>query len=121
MEHENSLKLYYIKMASMKIRNAVLKIIVLHTEDIISKLIITLYYMLRTETLPKDSNSVDLLYTINDIKTIIDVEDASIVEKELNKIISVKISEDNNINISDIKNFVLEYKNCMNRITSHHK
>ena len=121
MEHENSLKLYYIKMASMKIRNAVLKIIVLHTEDIISNLIITLYYMLRTETLPKDSNSVDLLYTINDIKTIIDIENASIVEKELNKIRSVKISEDNNINISDIKNFVLEYKNCMNRITSHHK
>ncbi|WP_297277963.1 hypothetical protein [uncultured Brachyspira sp.] len=119
MEHEPSLKLYYIKMVSMKIRNTVLKTIVLHTDEIIPKLIITLYYMLKTETLPKDTNSINLLYNVNDIKTIININDLKLVEKELNKIRSVKISEDHYINILDIKNFIIEYKNCMNRITSH--
>ena len=119
MEQERTLRLYYIRMVGMKIRNTIIKIIALNTDEIISKLIITLYYMLKTETLDKDISSIHLPYNIDDIKTMVNIDDANLITKELNKIKSINVSEDNYIDIVDIKSFIIEYKNCVNRITSH--
>ena len=120
MEKDNSIKLYYIKMISIKIRNTILKIMALNTDEILSKLIITLYYILKTEIISEDVNFVHLLYSIHDIQTIINISDIKSVERELAKIRSVQISEDNRINITDIKGFIIEYKNCIHRITNMH-
>lgn len=120
MENDNSTKFHYIKMLSMKIRNTILKIIVLNTDDIPAKLLITLYYILKTETLKNDVNSINLQYTVNDIKTIINIKNEEIFKKELNKIRTISISNDNYISITDIKNFIMEYKNTMNRISNMH-
>ena len=60
MENDQSVELYYSKMVCMKIRNTILKIIVLNTDDILAKILITLYYILKTETIPEGSNSINL-------------------------------------------------------------
>lgn len=120
MENDQSVELYYSKMVCMKIRNTILKIIVLNTDDILAKILITLYYILKTETIPEGSNSINLLYTLNDIKTIINFKDTQILKKEFNKIRGAQISANNYINIVDIKAFFIEYKNCMNRIANIH-
>ncbi|ACN85097.1 cyclic nucleotide-binding domain-containing protein [Brachyspira hyodysenteriae] len=122
IENDNSIKLYYIKMLSMKIRNTILKIIAINTDDISAKLLITLYYIVKTEKLPKNIDYMNLPYKINDIKTILNLKNDEIIKKELNKIKSISISDDDHINITDIKSFMIEYKNAINRVTNmyHH-
>lgn len=120
IENDHSVELYYSKIVCMKIRNTILKIIVLSTDDIIAKILITLYYILKTEIITEGSNSVNLLYTLNDIKTIINIKDINTLKKEFNKIRAAQISYNNYINIVDIKAFFIEYKNCMNRIANIH-
>lgn len=121
MENDSSIKLYYIKMLSMKIRNTILKIIVLNTDDTAAKLLITLYYIIKTEILKNDINYINIPYTVNDIKTIVNIKNEEMMRKELNKIKSISISDNNYLTVSDIKNFVVEYKNAINRITNIHK
>ena len=109
IENDNSIKLYYVKMLSMKIRNTILKIIVLNTNDMQAKLLITLYYITKTETLPNNIDSIKLPYKVNDIKTMLNIKNEEIVKKELNKIRAISISDDNYINIVDIRSFIAEY------------
>lgn len=120
LKNDHTVELYYIKMVCMKIRNTVLKIIVLNTDDILAKILITLYYILKTEILSEETNSINLLYTLSDLQTIINIKDIKILQKEFNKIRSAEISSKNYINITDIKSFIIEYKNCMNRISNIH-
>ncbi|CRF32297.1 cAMP-binding protein [Brachyspira suanatina] len=122
IENDNSIKLYYIKMLSMKIRNTILKIIAINTDDMLAKILITLYYIVKTETLPNNIDHIDLPYNINDIKTMLNIRDNEIIKKELNKIKTISISDNNYINITNIKGFIMEYKNSINRVTNmnHH-
>ncbi|MEI0798812.1 cyclic nucleotide-binding domain-containing protein [Brachyspira intermedia] len=119
-EHDPELSLYYIKMVSVKIRNTILKMMVLSVDDLLSKLLITLYYILKTEILPEDVNSVNLLYTLNDIKTLMNIKDVKLIEKELNRVRGVSISSDGYINITDMKSLIIEYRNCINRLSNTH-
>uniref|UniRef100_UPI00261FDDCF Crp/Fnr family transcriptional regulator n=1 Tax=Brachyspira sp. TaxID=1977261 RepID=UPI00261FDDCF len=116
MENDSSIKLYYIKMLCIKIRNTILKIMVLNTDDMSAKLLITLYYILKTEISKNDINHIKLSYTVNDIKTIVNINDENLIKRELNKIKTVSTSNDDYINIRDIKSFIVEYKNVINRI-----
>ena len=120
IENDNAIKLYYIKMLSIKIRNTILKIIALNTDDMLAKLLITLYYILRTEKLNNDINSINLPYRVNDIKTMLNIKNDEILKKELNKIRAITISDKDYINITDIESFMIEYKNTINRITNMH-
>ncbi|ASJ22249.1 cyclic nucleotide-binding domain-containing protein [Brachyspira hampsonii] len=119
-ENDPELSLYYIKMVSVKIRNTILKLMVLSVDDLLSKLLITLYYMLKTEILPEDVNSVNLLYTLNDIKTLMNIKDVKLIERELNRVRGVSVSSDGYINITDIKSLIIEYRNCINRLSNTH-
>ena len=91
LKNDHTVELYYIKMVCMKIRNTVLKIIVLNTDDILAKILITLYYILKTEILSEETNSINLLYTLSDLQTIINIKDIKILQKEFNKIRSAEI------------------------------
>lgn len=122
IENDNSIKLYYIRMLSIKIRNTILKIIALNTDDMLAKLLITLYYIVKTETLPNNIDSINLPYKVNDIKTMLNIKNEDTLKRELNKIRAISISKDNYINITDIRSFMAEYKNAINRVTNmnHH-
>lgn len=65
---------------------------------------------------------MNLPYKINDIKTILNLKNDEIIKKELNKIKAISISDDDHINVTDIKSFMIEYKNAINRVTNmyHH-
>ena len=105
----NSLRSYYLKIISTKIRNNILKVMALNTNDISIKLFITIYYILKTEILfTKGINSVDLLYKVNDIATIIGYNNIEIVKNELKKINSISIHDDY-IHILNIDNFIKDY------------
>ena len=106
----NSLRLYYMKIVSTKIRNNILKVMALNANDISIKLYITIYYILKTETLfSKEINSVDLLYKVNDIAAIIGYNNAAAVKHELKKINSLSIYDDY-IHVLNINNFIKEYE-----------
>ena len=106
----NSLRLYYLKIVSTKIRNNILKVMALNANDISIKLYITIYYILKTETLfSKEINSVDLLYKVNDIAAIIGYNNAAAVKHELKKINSLSIYDDY-IHVLNINNFIKEYE-----------
>ena len=119
----NSLRPYYLKIVSTKIRNNVLKVMALNTNDISIKLLITIYYILRTETLfSKETNSVDLLYKISDIAAIIGYDNTTVIRNELKKIHSLTIDDDDYIHAGNIASIIREYETHKKVISikSHH-
>ena len=119
----NSLRPYYLKIVSTKIRNNVLKVMALNTNDISIKLLITIYYILKTETLfSKETNSVDLLYKISDIAAIIGYDNTTVIRNELKKIHSLTIDDDDYIHAGNIASIIREYETHKKVISikSHH-
>ena len=103
IENDNSIKLYYIRMLSIKIRNTILKIIALNTDDMLAKLLITLYYIVKTETLPNNIDSINLPYKVNDIKAT-NITPLAVKEKIDDRIINP--TESNIYNSEYISNLV---------------
>lgn len=101
----------YIKATATKINSIIFKIKALNTEDLTIKLIITIYSILKIETLFNKNKSVRLNYTIEDFKNILDI-DTSIkkIHMLLNKIKYVEIDSSCSIKISNIQNYFEEYK-----------
>lgn len=83
----NSLRPYYFKIICTKIRNNIFKVMALNSNDLFMKILITIYYIVRTEILflNKDVNNIDLLYKVHDIITIIGYNKADAVRNELKK------------------------------------
>ena len=102
-----------IKMTSMKINNAVLKIKAINTNDIKSKLIIILYSIIKIETLFNKKESIYLDYKIYDIKNMLNIDaDLNDISNELKHIKHIKLNDtDNSIEISNTIKYIEEYKN----------
>ncbi|WP_304354514.1 cyclic nucleotide-binding domain-containing protein [Brachyspira innocens] len=120
----NSLRPYYLKIICTKIRNSVLKVMALNSQDIFMKLLITMYYIVRTETLftNKEINTADLLYKLQDISVVIGHNDINIVKSELKKIHYISVDDNDYIHVLDINNFIKEYETYKKRFSlkSHH-
>lgn len=115
----NSLRPYYLQIICTKIRNSILKVMALNSNDTLMKILITIYYILRTEILfmNKEINTIKLIYKVSDIDTIIGVNNAETVRDELKKLHSVNIDKDDYINILDINNFIKDYRTYKKRLS----
>ncbi|ADG70482.1 cyclic nucleotide-binding domain-containing protein [Brachyspira murdochii] len=116
----NSLRPYYLQIICTKIRNSVLKVMALSSKDIFMKLLITIYYIVRTESLflNKDVNTAKLLYKLQDIAAVIGYNnDINMIKNELKKIRFISIDDENYIHILDINNFIKEYEIYKKRLS----
>ncbi|WP_258075092.1 hypothetical protein [Brachyspira murdochii] len=92
----------------------------LSSKDIFMKLLITIYYIVRTESLflNKDVNTAKLLYKLQDIAAVIGYNnDINMIKNELKKIRFISIDDENYIHILDINNFIKEYEIYKKRLS----
>lgn len=106
--NDRQLRLYHIKMMSMKIINVLSKIKAIEEEKMIFKLFILISASIKIDTLFDEQNTLVIPYTINDIKNSINISVEDIIEN-LKKIKSIEIIKDKYIRIIDINDFFKEY------------
>lgn len=113
IDKDRTLRMNFIKMASMKVHNAILKIKSINTKELNKKLIIIIYSILQMETLfHKNIKTLKLLYKIDDIKNMLNINMSNNdICSELKKVKHIEIDSLKNINISDVENYIKEYKN----------
>ena len=91
----------------------------LNSNDLFMKILITIYYIVRTEILflSKEVNNIDLLYKVHDIVTIIGCNKIDAVRNELKKINAISIDEEDYIHILDINEIIKEYEIYKKRLS----
>lgn len=111
--NNKSLRINFIKMVAIKVNNAVLKVKAMKKDELSTKLIIIIYSVLKMETLyNKDITKLTLLYTIEDIKNMLNIDaDNKEICNELKNIQYVELDSNSNIKITNIENYFKKYKN----------
>lgn len=113
---DKNIRLYLIKIMSIRIYGTILRIKAFNANNIASKFIIIIDALIKTELLFKNIKKIKFPYNIYDICSIIGVDYNEIVENELTKIKSLSISENGNLIINNIDEFYEEYNLYSHRI-----
>ena len=112
--HNDGLKIDYLKTTSMKILSTTLKIKAVNKESIMEKMIVLIYSILKIEALFydfNDKNSLKLLYSIDDMKNMLNLEvHNNEICSELKKIEYLELNTFKKIIITDIRNYFLKYE-----------
>ncbi|ADG72839.1 cyclic nucleotide-binding domain-containing protein [Brachyspira murdochii] len=113
IDKDRALRMDFIKMAAMKVYNAVLKIKSINTKELNKKLIIIIYSIIKMETLfCKDMKTLKLLYKIDDIKNMLNINNSDKdIYSQLQNIKYIEIDNLKNIKVSDVINYIKKYKN----------
>ena len=106
---DKSIRVYLIKMMSARTYNTILRIKAINTSNIILKILTVIEGLVKLELLFKRTNYISLIYTIDDILSMVFINDSDYVEREIKKIKSINITNEKNIIISNVKNFFKEY------------
>ncbi|ADG72838.1 cyclic nucleotide-binding domain-containing protein [Brachyspira murdochii] len=105
------LRIKFIKMISIKIISTVLKIKAVKKENIRHKFILIIYSILKIETLFSMPEYLKLLYKIDDIKNMLNLDiENEIIYSELKKIKYIELDSLNSIIVIDIVNYFKEYE-----------
>ena len=106
MYKNKSSKINFVKMTSLKVNNAILKIKALKNDKLQYKLIIIIYSILKMKTLfNKNAVKLTLSYTIEDIKNILNLNlPNEEIYKELKNIKYIEVDSSFTIKITNIKN-----------------
>ncbi|WP_028328508.1 cyclic nucleotide-binding domain-containing protein [Brachyspira alvinipulli] len=113
LDMDKNLRLNLIKIISIKINNAVLKIKAINAKDIKSKLIIIIYSIIKIEQLFNDSTSITLSYNIDNIKNMLNLEiDLDEIYTELKTIKYIKFNKNSDtIDVTNTIKYIKEYEN----------
>lgn len=111
--NDKLLRINFIKMISIKVNNAVLKLKAIKKDQLNTKLIIIIYSMIKMHTLyHKDTMKLTLLYNIKYIKNMLNIDtDNKKIYAELKNIKYVELDKSHNITVTNIENYFKEYKN----------
>ena len=106
-------RINFIKMISLKVNNAVLKVKAIKKDELNIKLIIIIYSILKMYTLyNKDTIKLKLFYSIEDIKNMLNIDiDNKQIYEELKNIKYIELYSQSNITVTNIENYLKEYKN----------
>lgn len=114
MMHKDKIsRVHFIKMIAIKITNAICKLRAIREDKLNVKLIIIIYSMIKMYVLfNKKSNNLVLLYTLEDLKNMLNlnITDEEIT-KELKNIKYIELDNNLNIIVNDIESYLKKYKN----------
>lgn len=113
---DKNIRLYLIKIMSMRIYSTILRIKAFNADNIMGKFIIIIEALIKNELLFKDIKKIKFPYNVNDICSIIGLDYNQNIESEIEKIKSVSISENGNLTVKNIDDFYEEYKIYSQRI-----
>ena len=110
VQYDKTLRLYYVKMMSMRIYSTISRIRAFNANNIVSKFVIIIEALIKNELLFKTLNKIQFPYNINDIYTMIGVEYNPNIENEISKIKGLTILDGEYIAINNIDDFYKEYE-----------
>ncbi|KLI15343.1 cyclic nucleotide-binding domain-containing protein [Brachyspira hyodysenteriae] len=110
VQSDRTLRLYFVKMMSMRIYSTISRIRSFNANKVVSKFVIIIEALIKTELLFKNINKIKFQYNINDICSMIGIEYKSNVENEILKIKSLDISEKGYLMVNDVEGFYKEYE-----------
>ncbi|ELV06459.1 Crp/Fnr family transcriptional regulator, partial [Brachyspira hampsonii 30599] len=87
---DKSVRIYLIKMMSARVYNTILRIKAIDINNIILKILTVIEGLVKLELLFKRTNYISLMYTIDDILSMVFINNNDYVEREIKKIKSIK-------------------------------
>ncbi|MEI0563380.1 cyclic nucleotide-binding domain-containing protein [Brachyspira pulli] len=105
---DKQLRAYNIKMMAVKVVTILLKMKSMEEENIVLKIFMVIYSILRIEILFEEPESILLSHTVKDIKKSINLTEEDIINN-IRKINSIELIKNQNIKITNINNFFKEY------------
>ena len=110
VQSDRNLRLYFVKMMSMRIYGTISRIRSFNANKIVSKFVIIIEALIKTELLFKSINKIKFQYNINDICSMIGVEYKENIDNEILKIKSLDISDEGYLMVNDVESFYKEYE-----------
>ena len=110
VKSDRTLRLYFVKMMSMRIYSTISRIRSFNANKIVSKFVIIIEALIKTELLFKSINKIKFQYNINDICSMIGVEYKENIDNEILKIKSLDISDEGYLMVNDVESFYKEYE-----------
>ncbi len=110
VQSDRNLRLYFVKMMSMRIYGTISRIRSFNANKIVSKFVIIIEALIKTELLFKSINKIKFQYNINDICSMIGVEYKKSIDNEILKIKSLDISDEGYLMVNDVESFYKEYE-----------
>ena len=110
VQSNRNLRLYFVKMMSMRIYGTISRIRSFNANKIVSKFVIIIEALIKTELLFKSINKIKFQYNINDICSMIGVEYKKSIDNEILKIKSLDISDEGYLMVNDVESFYKEYE-----------
>lgn len=112
---DKELRVHFIKILSTRIYNIIQSINTFSINNIVGKVLLILESFIKMETLFKETNTINLQYTIYDIFSMLGIECSEYSLREITKIKSINIDKNGNITFPDIKKFIKEYERYQKR------
>ena len=97
-------------MMSMRIYGTISRIRSFNANKIVSKFVIIIEALIKTELLFKSINKIKFQYNINDICSMIGIEYKESIDNEILKIKSLDISDEGYLMVNDVESFYKEYE-----------
>ena len=95
---------------SMRIYGTISRIRAFNANNTVSKFVIIIEALIKTELLFKSTNKITFPYNINDICSMIAVDYKENLENEITKIKAINISDEGYIIVNNIDEFYKEYE-----------
>ena len=110
VQSDRNLRLYFVKMMSMRIYSTISRIRAFNANNIVSKFVIIIEALIKTELLFKSMRKINFQYNINDICSMIGIEYKESIETDVLKIKSLEISKEGYLKVNNIEEFYKEYE-----------
>lgn len=107
---DKAVRMYLIKIMSLRVHNTISRIKAININNIRLKILTVIEALVKLELMFKRTNYISLLYTIDDILTMVFLNYNDYIEREIKKIKSIKITNNRNIIINNVNNFFKEYE-----------
>ncbi|WP_028328510.1 cyclic nucleotide-binding domain-containing protein [Brachyspira alvinipulli] len=107
--NDRTLRLYFVKMMSMRVYGTISRIRAFNSNNTITRFVIIIEALVKTELLFKNLDRITFPYNINDICSMIGVKYSSDIDDDIKKIKALDISNDGYLIVTDIEEFYKEY------------
>lgn len=109
VQSDRSLRLYFVKMMSMRIYGTISRIRAFKANNIVSKFVIIIEALIKNELLFKSLSRISFQYNINDICSMIGIEYKPNIEDDLKKIKALSVLDGGYLVVNNVDEFYKEY------------
>ena len=109
VQSDRNLRLYFVKVMSMRIYGTISRIRAFKANNIVSKFVIIIEALIKNELLFKSLSRISFQYNINDICSMIGIEYKPSIEDDLKKIKALSVLDGGYLVVNNVDEFYKEY------------